>query len=260
MTTVILTTFILANVFLIFNAIFSRTQWNIQQDGIPIVAYQRNSTTLTNQKTECTRGDGICEPITIDDFMAQLEMMDYRVYFLDPNKANCNKLKISIFFYELEVKGPQKNVSTLTFDKELYNNLRCKIQMSKFSNTTGMQQLNNNELAFMKYKGFDYLNLRMYFVIEGLEPENYVESNFKLSTISPNDGIQSSFRTSMSIHPRSAYTDKLMLVNHENIESIWDLGALFGDPPYDLAKSVQRQEEDAELSSTVPNDTVRLYF
>lgn len=64
----------------------------------------------------------------------------------------------------------------------------------------------------------------------------------------------------MSIKPRSAYTDKLMLVNHENVESIWDLGQLFGDPFSFEAKSVQRSEEDAELSSTVPPDTVRLYF
>lgn len=68
----------------------------------------------------------------------------------------------------------------------------------------------------------------MYFVIEGLQPDNYVESNFKLSSILANEGVQEQFRTSMSIHPRSTYTDKLMLVNYENVESIWDFGALLG--------------------------------
>ncbi|TNV79738.1 hypothetical protein FGO68_gene2781 [Halteria grandinella] len=258
--TVILTTFILVNVYLIFASIFAKNQWNIQQDGVPIIAYQRNSTTVMNKTTDCTRGDKLCEAITIKDFLNQMENMDYRVYFLNQSQTNCSNLRISIFLYELESKG-QKNITTMKFVQEAYNALRCKISMKDFSNTDAAKNLTQSELAFMKYDRFSYLNLRLYFVIEGLQPDNYVESNFKLSTILANEGVQEQFRTSMSIRPRSTYTDKLMLVNYENVESIWDLEALLGGPDasQDL-KSVQRSEEDAELSSTVPSDSVRIYF
>lgn len=95
-----------------------------------------------------------------------------------------------MFFYELEVKGSQKNISSLKFESEKYNLLRCKISMELFTNSSAALALNADELAFMKYKQFDYLNLRMYFVIEGLQPDNYVESNYGFTTISPNEGIQ----------------------------------------------------------------------
>jgi hypothetical protein len=99
--------------------------------------------------------------------------------------------------------------------------------MNKFLETAGAKNLQASELAFMKYAPFDYLNLRLYFVITGLSEDNYVESNFNLSSISLVEGTQWQFRTSQSIRPRSTYTDKLTIVNLQNVESIWDLGPLF---------------------------------
>lgn len=97
-----------------------------------------------------------------------MDNIDYRVYFLDASKTNCSNLRLSVFLHELEKKGAQTNITTLRFEKERFNSLRCKISMSDFKNSSGMKLIKESEFAFMKYKGFDYLNLRIYFVIEGL--------------------------------------------------------------------------------------------
>jgi hypothetical protein len=60
------------------------------------------------------------------------------VYFLEEKNRDCSQIKLSVFFYELNNRNP-KNMTALTFEKEDYNRLRCKLQMRNFLNTNASQ-------------------------------------------------------------------------------------------------------------------------
>lgn len=66
---------------------------------------------------------------------------------------------------------------------------------------------------------------------------------------------------SQPIRPRTVYTDKLRVINYIDQRSIWDFGGLFYQKDYKNALHIyQRIQEDAEMSSTVKNDSVKMYF